>query len=108
MDTIDGYVEQIGLARNQTINVLDNLAGYLKSIHGEIVRIAAEKDAAERLAAAERARHKAEMDRGRAEENEQDLRIKERRKVSAELDKEIDRKKVVLRDLYKNVYGDVA
>jgi hypothetical protein len=82
--------------------------GQLEGMREAALQIAADLEQAQRLAAAEKARHKAAMDRGHAEESEQDLRIKERRKVSAEIDKEIDRKKAALRDLYENVYGDVA
>ena len=91
MDTIDGFIVEVTTKRDAALTVFDNFIGLLKGIHGEIVRIAAEKDATERLAAAEKARLKSEMDRGRAEEHELHLRIKEARRTLEKTIKEDDR-----------------
>jgi hypothetical protein len=105
MDSIDGFIVEVTTKRDAALTVFDNLVGYLKQIHGEIVRIAAEKDAQERLVAAERARHKSEMDRGRAEENELHLRIREARKELAQTVKQNDHQRAVGRAMFDNILG---
>jgi hypothetical protein len=103
MDTIDGFIAEVTNKRDAALTVFDNFAALLKSLRGEIARIAAEKDAAERLLGAERARHKSEMDRGRAEENELHLRIKEARKTLERTIKQNDHQRAVGRAMFASI-----
>ena len=90
MDSIDGFIVEVTNKRDAALTVFDNFIGHLKSIHGEIVRIAAEKDATERLAATERARLKTEMERSRKELDKLNLEIREARKTLERTIKEKD------------------
>src|SRR6516225_9966602 len=74
--------------------------GQLQGMAEAALQIAADMEQAQRLAAAERARHKSEMDRGRAEENELHLRIKEARRTLAEIVKENDHQRAVGRAMF--------
>jgi hypothetical protein len=77
MDSIDHYVMEAETKRLAALTVFDNFIGYLKQIHGEIVRIAAEKDATERLAATEKARLQTETERLRKELSQLALQTRE-------------------------------
>jgi hypothetical protein len=103
MDTIDGFIVEVTNKRDAALTVFDNFIGHLKQIHGEVVRIAAEKEATERLAAAEKARHRSEMDRGRAEENELHLRIKQARKTLEQTVKQNDHQRAVGRAMFASI-----
>jgi hypothetical protein len=108
MDSIDHYVMEAETKRDAALTVFDNFIGYLKQIHGEIVRIAAEKDATERLAGTERARLKNEIDGGRKELNELNLEIREARKVLEQTIKENARHKQEIRKIMDDIFRKKA
>jgi hypothetical protein len=103
MDTIDGFIVEVTNKRDAALTVFDNFIGHLKQIHGEVLRITTEKEQTERLAAIERARHKSEMDRGRAEETELHLRIKEARKTLEQTIKQNDHQRAVGRAMLASI-----
>jgi hypothetical protein len=90
MDTLDGIAADAAKHRDMAVNIFDGFIAHVKSIHGEIVRIAAEKDAAERLAATERARLKNEIERSRKELDQLGIQIREARKTLERTIKEKD------------------
>ena len=79
--------------------------GQLEGMREAALNISADLEQAQRLAAAERARHKSEMDRGRAEENELALRIKEARKELERAVKETTRHKAEIRKIMDDIMG---
>jgi hypothetical protein len=105
MDTIDGFIVEVTTKRDAALTVFDNFAGYLKSIHGEIVRIAAEKDATERLAATERARLKNEIEKSRAELAEVALAVKQARKELEKTLKANEHHKAEIRKIMDDIMG---
>jgi hypothetical protein len=79
--------------------------GQLEGMREAALQISADLEQAQRLAAAEKARHKSEMDRGRAEENELNLRIKEARKTLAQVVAETARHKQEIRKIMDDIMG---
>jgi hypothetical protein len=108
MDFVDGTIMDLGTKRDAIVNAIDGFIARVKATHEHLIRIADEMQGQERLAAAERSRHKAEMDRGRAEENELHLRIKEARKELAETIKQNDHQRAVGRAMFDSICGEVA
>jgi hypothetical protein len=103
MDTIDGFIVEVTTKRDAALTVFDNFAAYLKQIHGEIVRIAAEKEATERLAGAEKARLKNEIEKSRAELDKLNLEVREARKTLEKTIKQNDHQRAVGRAMFASI-----
>jgi hypothetical protein len=108
MDAIDGFIVEVTTKRDAALTVFDNFIGHLKQIHGEVVRIAAEKDATERLAATERARLKTEIDGARKELAELNLEIREAHKTLERTIKENARHKQEIRKIMDDIFQKKA
>jgi hypothetical protein len=105
MDSIDHYIMEVGTKRDAALNVFDNFAAYLKQIHGEVLRIAAEKEATERLAGAEKARLNNEIERSRKELDQLGIQIREARKELERAVKETTRHKAEIRKIMDDIMG---
>jgi hypothetical protein len=103
MDTIDGFIVEVTTKRDAALTVFDNFIGYLKQIHGEVVRIAAEKEATERLAAAEKARLQTEAERLRKELDQLALQTREAKRELERTHKQNDRDKREILDILDNI-----
>jgi hypothetical protein len=77
--------------------------GQLQGMAEAALQISADLEQARRSAAAEKARLKSEMDRGRAEENDLHLRIKEARKTLEKTIKENDHQRAVGRAMFASI-----
>jgi hypothetical protein len=103
MDTIDGFIAEVTNRRDAALTVFDNFIGYLKQIHGEVLRIAAEKEATERLAGTEKARLQKEIERSRAELDKLNIEIREAKRELERTHKQNDRDRREILDILDNI-----
>jgi hypothetical protein len=103
MDTLDGIVSDLTSRRDAALVVFDGVIAYVKGIHGEIIRIAAEKDAQERLAATERARLKTETERSRKELDQLGIQIREAKRELERTHKQNEHDKRQILDILDNI-----
>jgi hypothetical protein len=108
MDSIDGFIVEVTNKRDAALTVFDNFIAYLKQIHGEVVRVAAEKEATERLAGTQKARLKTEIDGARKELDKLNLEVREARRTLEQTLKENARHKQEIRKIMDDIFQKKA
>ena len=101
--SLDGYEAEVVRARDTCITVLDNFAGLLKNMRGEITLAVEELDKLQRLGGAMRARNQSEQERAnksRAEIHAEGVR--ERKAIESER-KQWEREKESVRRTFDDI-----